>query len=69
VRPSTEEFNAELTTADWNEVRKLLSLNDVQLHQLRLAELRKGADRLRALSDLCMYTLRRFYLTRIERGE
>jgi hypothetical protein len=43
----------ELTTAEWNEAKKLLILSDVQLHQLRLVELRAGADLLRVVSDLC----------------
>jgi hypothetical protein len=43
----------ELTPADWNEARKLLSLNSDQLHRLRLDEVRAGANLLRVVSDLC----------------
>jgi len=43
----------ELTYADWNEAKKLLTLSDVELHKLRLVELRAGADVLRVVSDLC----------------
>jgi hypothetical protein len=43
----------ELTPADWNEARKLLSLNSDQLHRLKLDEVRAGANLLRVVSDLC----------------
>ena len=45
--------NYQLTPADWNEAKKLLTLSEVELHKLRLVELRAGVGLLRAVGDLC----------------
>ena len=46
--------NRQLTTADWNEAKKLLTLSEPELHKLGLDELREGAALLRAVGDLCV---------------
>jgi len=43
--------NYQLTPADWNEAKKLLTLSEVELHKLRLVELRAGVGLLRAVGD------------------
>jgi hypothetical protein len=47
--------NYQLTPADWNEAKKLLTLSEVELHKLRLVELRAGVGLLRAVGDLCKH--------------
>lgn len=48
----------KLTLEDWNEAKKLLTLSEGELHELRLVELRAGANLLRGVSDLCRYRSR-----------
>ena len=45
--------NDELTTADWNEAKRLLSMSVDELHALELDEVRAGANLLRSVADLC----------------
>jgi hypothetical protein len=50
--------NYQLTTADWSEARKLLSMTADELHAMRLSELHGGANLLRAVGDvLCQRSL------------
>jgi hypothetical protein len=46
--------NYQLTAADWNEARKLLSMTADELHALELDEVRAGAGLLRTVGDLCI---------------
>jgi hypothetical protein len=53
----------ELTTADWAEVRKLLSISADELHALELDEVRSGANLLRSVADQCKrrsYAMKKF---------
>ena len=44
----------QLTTADFAEAKRLLTLSADELHKLGLDELREGAGLLRAVGDLCV---------------
>ena len=43
----------ELTSGDWAEAKRLLTLSSDQLHRLKLEEVRVGANLLRSVADLC----------------
>lgn len=62
----------ELTNADWNEAKKLLTLSSDQLHRLKIDEVRAGANLLSSVADLCKQrsrVLHRFCDSREALGE
>jgi hypothetical protein len=43
----------QLTTADWKEALRLLTLSADELHAMKLTELRGGSNLLRTIGELC----------------